>query len=143
MRHTLTQDTRNDSQARMNIKSTLFALVAAAITVTCSGQITATKSATSSHTLGTTNTFSSWKDHWTNLTVAAACPPWGCSVIYVGIDLRPPLPQKQREAMQQLAKRLEELKKEEQLRKLLNPPAMSDTYRISLARETNSIGQKP
>src|SRR5436309_15671993 len=132
----------------MNIKSTLLLLVVAAITATCSGQITATHPATSSPTLTTTNFFSNWKDHWTNLTVTAPCPPWGCSLtleryVYVGADHWPTIERKGREALQQRAKLLGELEKEERLRKLLNAPALSETYRVSLSRRTNSIGQKP
>jgi len=130
----------------MNAKSRLLLLIAAAIPAACSGQVAVTDAGASAHRFVAPSSLGDWANQWTNLTVAAACPPWGCSysgTIYVGTDRWPPKPRAEREAMQQLAKRLRELKKEEELQNLLQAPALSQAYCVSFSRGTNSVGQKP
>jgi hypothetical protein len=133
---------------RMNTKANFTILLAAAFTAICSGADVATIAAPSvaptdvPHAL--TNMLSDWTVQWTNLTVTAPCPPWGCSrviVLYEGTDHRPPISPKKREAMQQLAKRLEALKQEERIQERLRAPAFSEAFGVSLRKFTNSSGQ--
>jgi hypothetical protein len=134
----------------MNTKSKFGLLIAASITATCSGADTATntalRSATSTNTLAPTNIFSHWTGQWSNLTVTAACPPWGCSKVYVSYerpDHWPPIPPQKRAAMQRLAERLRQLKREEQQQRLLQAPALADVYRVTFSKGTNSISPRP
>jgi len=141
---------RHYTRALMNTKSKFALLLAASITATCSGADntanTPLRSAVSTNTLAPTNMFSDWTGQWSNLTVTAPCPPWGCSkvtVLYEGPDFWPPIPAKKREAMQRLAERLKELEREEQRRRLLKAPALSDVYRVTLSKGTNSMSPRP
>ena len=64
-------------------------------------------------------------------------------VSYERLDSRSPISPGKREAMLRLAERLRELERQEQQRRLITAPALSDAYHVTFSKGTNSTKLSP
>ena len=134
----------------MNIKSKLTLPLIAAFAATCSGadfvRTAALPVLAATNTLAVTNVFGDSSAQWKNMTLGTACPPWGCTRAFVISQFTDPylsLPPQRRKTIQHLDERLQELHREDQLRRQFSGPAFSEVYRVTLSKANFSTGEKP